>query len=478
MRSVVIIGGGFCGAVTAVNLARLTDAPLAVTVVNTGAPLGRGVAYGTRRPEHLLNVVARNMSALADQPEHFLEWLGTRSDFADLPAGELREQFVPRRVYGDYLQALFLWYSRAFADGKKVRIDWLDAEALDVVPAGERVTVIAAGGVALEADKVVLATGNPPPAGLPGLALDHPHYFRDPWSGWEKWLPDRKQDVILLGTGLTMMDAFLTLRVLDWQGKVYAVSRNGLLPLSHFKAADYPGFPERDPSHLNLDEMLALFQTHCEKLRGQNLEPAVLVDKLRPYSQRLWQNFSLADKQRFLREFRTPWNVTRHRVPASVHQQVTEAMKAGRLVIVKGRIVELAAGDGGLRVRVESAGVQQELQAGAVVNCTGPAEGYARGESTLFRNLLGRGLVSSDEVGLGLQATAEFSALDAGGERSKWLLVLGPPLKGMLWESTAVPELRNQAFRVAEVIVADMHAKRAAVRPVVETYADVLEYTI
>src|SRR5882724_11027897 len=102
MRKVVVIGGGFCGVVTAVNLARLTDTPLAVTVVNAGHLLGRGVAYGTRRPEHLLNVVARNMSALADQPDHFVEWLRTRSDFVDMTTVELREQFIPRRVYGDY----------------------------------------------------------------------------------------------------------------------------------------------------------------------------------------------------------------------------------------------------------------------------------------------------------------------------------------------------------------------------------------
>src|SRR5271154_5806552 len=120
MKNVVVIGGGFCGVVTAVNLARLTDAPLAVTVVNSGHPLGRGVAYSTRRPEHLLNVVARNMSALADQPDHFVEWLGTRSDFAHLSAAELREQFIPRRVFGDYLAGLLLWYRSAFADGKQV----------------------------------------------------------------------------------------------------------------------------------------------------------------------------------------------------------------------------------------------------------------------------------------------------------------------------------------------------------------------
>jgi uncharacterized NAD(P)/FAD-binding protein YdhS len=478
MKRVVVIGGGFCGVATAVNLARLTDAPLEVSVLNSGHALGRGVAYGTRRPEHLLNVVARNMSALADQPDHFVEWLGTRSDFADVPAAELRERFVPRRVYGDYLQALLLWYARAFADGKKVRIDRHEATAVDVVPDGEHATVRTAEGLALEADHVVLATGNPPPADLPGLGLDHPRYFRDPWSNWETRLPDRREPVALLGTGLTMVDAYLTLGALGWEGKVYALSRNGLLPMSHFKGPDYPAFPGRDPVGTSLEEMLLLFQTHCRSLREQGLNPATLVDKMRPYTQRVWQSFSLAEKRRFLDEHRTKWNVARHRVPEVASRQVTDAIEAGRLEVIAGRVTALTADGAGLQVVTHGSDGARELSVGAVVNCTGPAEGSAVSSPELYRNLLDRGLVSSDEIGLGVRATADFAALDRFGERSKWLMVLGPPLKGILWETTAVPELRAQAFRVAEVIVAEMHARRAAVRPVEQTYADVLEYSI
>ena len=129
-----------------------------VTVMSVGHPPGRGVAYSTRRPEHVLNVVARNMSALADQPDHFLDWLGTRHEYAAVPRNVLKEDFLPRRVYGDYLQSLFLWYSQAFADGKKVRIEWLRAEAVDVGPNGEGVTVPTADGGKRNDDKDVLAT--------------------------------------------------------------------------------------------------------------------------------------------------------------------------------------------------------------------------------------------------------------------------------------------------------------------------------
>src|SRR5205807_2641111 len=113
VNTVAIIGGGFCGTMAAVNLARLTRSPLRIIVINAGSPLGRGVAYGTSQGEHLLNVAARNMSAFPDQPNHFLEWLGTRSEYNSVPEAALREQFLPRRTYGDYLQSLLFWYTKA-----------------------------------------------------------------------------------------------------------------------------------------------------------------------------------------------------------------------------------------------------------------------------------------------------------------------------------------------------------------------------
>ncbi len=190
MRAVAIIGGGFSGTAVAVNLTRLARMPLNVTVFNHRHPPGRGVAYGTRRPEHLLNVPARNMSALADQPDHFVNWLTTRPGFDSVPVAELREQFIPRRVYGDYLQDL-LAQAQTAGEARGIHIDWVEAEVADVFPAGERLRVLTEGDHAVEADKVVLATGHLPPAQPEGLDLDHPCCIRDPWQGWEERLPDR-----------------------------------------------------------------------------------------------------------------------------------------------------------------------------------------------------------------------------------------------------------------------------------------------
>ena len=139
--------------------------------------------------------------------------------------------------------------------------------------------------------------------------------------------------------------------------------------------------------------MLASLDAHCHRIRELGLNSALLVDKLRPYTQRVWQNFSLADKRRFLREFRTRWNVVRHRIPEAAHRRLTTVLESGRLEIVKGSVQALAAtGDGltdGLEVKVgDTAGNVRALREGAVLNCTGPTDGYADGRSCLYRNLL------------------------------------------------------------------------------------------
>src|SRR5262249_21379010 len=146
-------------------------------------PTGRGVAYATKRPEHLLNVAARNMSAFPDHPNHFLDWLRTRSEYAEFPDVVLREVFAPRRVYGDYLRAVALGYCVPVDARNQVQIELIDDTAIDVVTGPDRAVVSLASGKRLEVERVVLATGNQRPAPLPApdAPFCHPAYFDDPW---------------------------------------------------------------------------------------------------------------------------------------------------------------------------------------------------------------------------------------------------------------------------------------------------------
>ncbi|HEY3863329.1 MAG TPA: FAD/NAD(P)-binding protein [Verrucomicrobiae bacterium] len=480
MKTIAIVGGGFSGTITAINLARLSSTPLQITVIDKNRLPCRGIAYSTRNIGHLLNVVARNMSALADQPSHFVDWLGTRSEYLDEPAAALRERFVPRRIYGDYLQSLFQWYSKSFASERHSRLEYIQDEARDIFLEEHRACVSLASGGMMMADTVVLAAGNqaPAPFRLRGLNLDSPKYIANPWLGWEEKLPPRDQDILLIGTGLTMVDAFITLQGLGWRGTIYAVSRHGLLPLSHFKGFEYPDFLGENDLPIGLRKACAIFKRHCRAAAARGLNPAILVDKLRPLTQRAWQGFTLFEKKQFDRHCRTRWNVARHRIAPEIHQQLSEAMAQGRLQVFPGRLRECGESGDKMKIWIDSAGSARAIEAAAVVNCTGPRERCVPSESLLFNNLFSRGLIQPDEMNMGIKAAPDFSVVDGQGRSSRILYALGAVLKGTLWESVAVPELRSQAFRLAEHIAGHLADEDAEKSSIAEVMEDVIEYSI
>ncbi|HEX4128668.1 MAG TPA: FAD/NAD(P)-binding protein [Pirellulales bacterium] len=481
MKTIAIIGGGFCGAITAVNLARFHSGPLRVVIVNDRFPTGRGVAYSTMQAEHLLNVAARNMSALADHPNHFVEWLRTRHEYANVPEAELRETFIPRRVYGDYLRSLLAWHEHPLDGAGGMQIEERHAEAVDVVQRGQRVAVVLADGDEIVADKVLLATGNQPPGTLPmsdPAVARHPGYFATPWEGWQQQLADRSQDVVLLGTGLTTVDAVLTLLASDWRGQITAVSRHGLLPRSHFKGIEYPDFPPADIATMRLPQIAALLEEHYARLRERGQNPAIVVDKLRPHTQRIWQGFSLDEKHEFCRRYAAQWNVIRHRIAQQIHQRITHAIESGKLRVISGTIDHLEPVGDRLRVVVHDGAQVESLLAGVVVNCTGPSRSFSASSVPLFRNLLANGMIAADEMDMGLRADADFTVIDGRGERSEFLYAMGPLLHGTLWETIAVPELRGQALRVAQLLLEACEAKAPQEAWPAPVPVDVLEYCI
>ncbi len=455
---------------TAVNLARLGHQPLQVTILNQRRPLGRGVAYGTQRPEHLLNVAARNMSAFPDLPDHFLQWLRTRSEYESLPEAELRERFIPRLVYGDYLRGLMQHHLQTPPESSAVRTTLREGEAVDIEPHENGATILLSDGARIEATRIVLATGNEPPAALPGAEelRDHPAWMGNPWHGWEERLPSPGGTIVLLGTGLTTVDAVLTLRALGWRGALHAVSRNGWLPHSHFRGIDYPDFPPPglDLADLGLKKLLELVELHCARLRERGANPAIVVDKLRPHTQRIWQRWSREERLEFARRHSSRWNIFRHRIAPQIHAQLREAQQAGQLQIHAAGI-ECVRADGD-RVRVHLVG-GQILTGDLVINATGPNAKFTATGSLLLQNLLRRGLVAPDDTGMGARIEPDHTLVDREGRRSTLLYALGPLLRGTLWETIAVPELRGQARRVAETLL-DHPATTAEELPVMLEY--------
>lgn len=467
---IAIIGGGFSGIMTAVNLARFNCQSLELTIINQRRPTARGVAYGTRRMEHLLNVAARNMSAFPDLPDHFLQWLRTRSEYDTIPEIELRERFIPRMIYGDYLRGLMQHHLQSPTGSEMVRTTFVEGEAVDVLPQDSGGVIVLADGSRVGASRIVLATGNEPPCGLPGAAdlQDYPAWAGNPWQPWENRLPPSGGTILLLGTGLTTVDAVITLRSLGWQGVVHAISRNGWLPQSHFRGIEYPDFPppDVDLADLGLKKLLALMEHHCARLREMGANPAIIVDKMRPHTQRIWQRFTLEERLEFTRRHAARWNILRHRIGPEIHAQLTTAQLIGQLQ-VHAASIECVSADGN-RIGVHLSG-GKILTGDLVINATGPNTKFTATSSVLLQNLIRRGLVTPDETEMGARVDADFTIIGRDGQRSKILLALGPLLRGTLWETIAVPELRSQARRMAETLL-DQPATLTESEPVMMEY--------
>jgi uncharacterized NAD(P)/FAD-binding protein YdhS len=443
---------------SAVNIARLSERPVHIAVINDRRPVGRGVAYGLRRPEYLLNVAARNMSAFPNEPDHFLEWLRTRSEFESAPEIELRESFIPRQIYGDYIRSIVQHHLQSPGEVTPASAEFVIGEAVDVEPHDAGCLVRLADGSTLEADRVVLATGNEAPAALPGTAeiANHPAWVGNPWQAWEERLPHHDGSVVILGTGLTAVDAIITLRALGWLGSIHTVSRHGWFPHAHFRGIEYPDFPPADVdlAALGLEKLLGLIGEHCAILHERDANPAIIVDKLRPHTQRIWGSFSRQERLDFANEHAARWNVFRHRIAPDIHAQITSSQLTGQLQVHAGGIVKLAASQD--RIRIEL-GDHQWLEGDLVINATGPSTKFTATRSALLQNLLRRGAIAPDDADLGVHVDHDHIVLTRAGERSPWFLALGPMLRGTYWETIAIPELRVQARRVAETLLGSPH---------------------
>jgi uncharacterized NAD(P)/FAD-binding protein YdhS len=412
---VAIVGAGYSGTIAAVEIARAAPGT-AIVLIEKSGHFARGAAYGTTSPGHLLNVRARNMSALAGEPMHFADWAAGEGHGAD--------SYVPRRDYRRYLAVLL--------DGTP-RVSRVTGEAIAVEDEGVRL----ASGELIPCEAAVIAGGNYPsrlPAAFGAQAI------HDPWSpegaAAVAQAAKRGGDLLLVGTGLTMVDMAVSLEEAGFSGRILAASRRGLVPRAHLSPAATP-LEWEPPARLG-----ALVRS----VRAR--EPwRASVDGLRPHSVALWQGFTELERRRFLRHLRPWWDVHRHRIAPRVAARIEGMRASGGLEIAAARVVRV---DGDLVTLARRGGGEIRRSFDAVINCTGPEGDIARIADPLIRSLLESKRARPDRLGLGLDVGSD-SRLNGSGA-SPALYALGPLTKGAFWEIVAVPDIRSQAADVAKAI--------------------------
>ncbi|CDF84803.1 hypothetical protein PKB_3460 [Pseudomonas knackmussii B13] len=448
MEHITIIGSGFCGTALAVQLLTRAQGPLRVSLINRSGRLARGLAYGTRSASHILNVPAERMSLFPERPSDFLEF--ARRQLPEARPGD----FLPRRFYGDYLQDRLGHAIAEAAPG--VRFSSLCQQVVELVDQGDHLRLHLDDGELLDSRQVIIATGNfapSTPAALQSLAGD-PRYLRDPWqAGALEQIPGDAR-VLLLGTGLTMYDMALALQDHGHRGQITALSRRALLPHAHRDNAQHPLLPElpesfRQPMHLN--ERVSSLRRLIREAAKDGHDWRDLVAALRPLTPQIWQQLSDIERRRFLRHLQPYWDVHRHRAAPPVAQRITELRDSGQLQVRAGRLLSAHAGDDGLQLEFRPRGHSRPVRErfDFLINCTGPSTDLRNIGEPLLEGLLKRGQIVQDANCLGLHTDSEYRLLDATGKAQPNLFLLSPMLRASHWESTAVPELRQHAERLA-----------------------------
>jgi uncharacterized NAD(P)/FAD-binding protein YdhS len=439
--SFAIVGAGAAGALTA---ARLLDAagrrgrPIEIVLIDPRATTGRGVAYSTTDERHLLNVPAGRMSAYPEDPDHFLRWLDAEGDAVEDCA------YVSRGRFGRYIADVL--------DTAAHRNPWATVRRVhdrvrDLAYDGDRCRVSLAGGDVVEVDAVVLALGHlgPELAWAPDALRSSPRFVADPWTPGSLEDVPADGEILLVGTGLTMIDTVISL---DRPGRtVHAVSRHGELPRRHAAGTlprmEAPELPSATPTLAELDTAIG---GHIAKSVARYGDWRPAVDSVRTLAQQLWRGLSDRDRAEFLALDARAWEAVRHRVPPASAELIAAARDDSRLVVSTGSVTSVADRGDALEVTLSDGTVRTVA---AVVNCTGPCQSPQRSTDPFVHALAERGLIVAGPVGLGVDTDDEGRLRDASGQSSAPVWTLGSLRRGTLWETTAMPEIRQQAADLA-----------------------------
>ena len=447
---IVIVGAGFSGTVLAVKLLKQHHATATeVLLVERGPVMGRGIAYAKSRFPFQLNVPAGRLSTDAKDPLQFLR-------FAQLHLPEAgAEDFLPRSLYGDYLQEQLNQAESEPMPG--VRFERIWDEVIDIQrAAGSALLLHFRRREPLQANIVVLASGNPPASWLPWTESiqHHPAVRENPWD-----LPANVrsgQSVLIVGNGLTMADVALAMSADPERVPfMHTISRRGLLPQpqTEFGSISLDAVTDRimscAQSAVELTSAVRRLTRHVQSRGGDWREAITFMRTLAP---RIWAELPDRERARFLRHVQPHWDVHRHRLPPQIAEHIGGLRQSGKLLVNAGRVTSAVAQGERLRVTWKPRGNSslQSLAVDYLVNASGPDYALERSREPLIHSLRMQGLIAADALRLGIRTGRHGACVDSFGQPSSRLFYLGPMLRADHWEATAATELRDHAQSLAQ----------------------------
>jgi uncharacterized NAD(P)/FAD-binding protein YdhS len=459
---VLIIGGGLSGTLLAVQLLRLPG-QRRIVIVESRSELGRGEAYSATELGHTLNGNAARMSVDPDAADDLTRWLTAfiaaggwpESDQQHVPVAEL---FPPRGIFGLYVQQR-LAEAQAVGEHFGSTVEHVRGEVTDLQVEASGVRVSLAGHTEPVNGRFgVLATGMFAAARTPqrdSNALNAAAV--DPWDVNAMRQLDPRGRVLIIGSGLTMVDAVVSLEQAGHRGPIDVFSRHGLLPHVRRQPPTWPDFLGADHTIRSTRQLVWALREQCRQAAEQGIDWQAPLDTVRVHIPRLWSQATDLQRRQFVRHVRPWWESHHHRSPPTSAQLLDRLIAEGRLHVHAASLLDVEdspAGEVRIRVRYRGRKDASTERGTALINSTGIQYDWRRVDRALPRNLLARGLIKPGPLALGIAADAGGAVLDAEGAVSSRLFAMGPPLRGLWWESTAVNDVASQAKALATRLAA------------------------
>jgi uncharacterized NAD(P)/FAD-binding protein YdhS len=444
--TVCVVGGGFTGAAAAIACLTRIKTPFRLVMIEPNSALGRGVAYGSHHPLHLLNVRTRDLSIRAGQPGDFLNWAFRQLDQGENHAGlhdGLAHTFLPRQLFGEYVrQRLF----ETVAQRPDVAFSVVNAAATSCTASGGSFHIETGGSGTVTANVVFLGTAY-------GLAPASTKGALNPFDLMPGERLARASSIALIGSGLTMVDVLLSARRDGFRGKALVISRRGQLPRPHAPKGVVPqqiGLPRSKRVSL----LAAAIRISCEMAEENGTPWQAIINGLRSSLQDIWQGLAPEEQARFLRHLRPFWDAHRHRLPMEVHGRLMAEFSEGRAELLRGHVAEVTRGGDRFTLKIlrGSSGHfparrPELVETDLAFDCSGFKPDL---DQPLIESLFGQSLACPDPHRLGLVVERNGQVLGKSGKPTEGLFAIGPLCQGTLWEITAVPEIVVQADQAAQ----------------------------
>lgn len=441
-NAIGIIGGGISGTLTVLQIIKQSKKPFNIFWFDSQNKFCRGYAYNALDEGYLLNVRANNMSVFPDEPNHFVNWLAVHHPkYSPI-------DFVSRKIFGDYVLHTF----ESLKNSNPLIIIHQISEEVKSIKKTDHVFELKTHQ-SYRAQKIILSLGNFLPAHPRSISKEYilsKNYFQNAFNVRLTSQIQLHNNITIIGSGLTMIDMVVSLSQVNYKGKINVISPHAFIPQSHQEKPLPSVEPFIKKDHIyTLSDILSIVNKQLKKAKQENLNLHSVIDSMRPFLQNLWLNFSIDEKKQFLRHLRHKWGVARHRAPAQSMAVFNTLTSSGQLQLIKGRISDIKLKDSGFEIIYSSSQSQNEiLNTHLIINCTGPESDYSQIISPLIKDLISNQIISPDSIKYGINAQKD-------GYISDNIYTLGPPLKGILWESVAVPEIRVQAKQLASKIICD-----------------------